>query len=59
METKLIAAYVTCAVTMAGLILKTTLFVLAYSFGKYAVPPTEASFDTPTTSALRTSGARS
>ena len=43
-------------VTIAGLILKTTLFVLAYAFGKYAVPPSEASFDTPTTSALRTSG---
>ena len=44
------------AVTIAGLILKTTLFVLAYAFGKCAVPPTEASFETPTTSALRTSG---
>ena len=31
------------AVTIAGLILKATLFVLAYAFGKYAVPPTEAS----------------
>ena len=43
-------------VTMAGLILKTTLFVLAYAFRKYAVPPVEASFETPTKSALRTSG---
>lgn len=47
------------AVTIAGLILKTTLFVLAYAFGKYAVPPTEASFETPSTRALRTSGGRS
>jgi hypothetical protein len=44
------------AVTISGLILKATLFVLAYAFNKYAVPPSEASFDTPTTSALRTSG---
>lgn len=44
------------AVTIAGLILKATLFVLAYAFGKYAVPPTEASFETPSTRALRTSG---
>ena len=44
------------AVTIAGLILKTTLFVLAYAFGKYAVPPTEASFETPSARALRTSG---
>lgn len=43
-------------VTIAGLILKTTLFVLAYAFGKYAVPFEKASFETPTTSALRTSG---
>ena len=43
-------------VTIAGLILKTTLFVLAYAFKKYAVPPTETSFETPTASALRTSG---
>jgi len=38
-------------VTIAGLILKTTLFVLAYAFKKYAVPPTDAPFETPTTSA--------
>jgi len=44
------------AVTISGLILKATLFVLAYAFNKYTVPPSEASFDTPTTSALRTSG---
>ncbi len=31
-------------VTIAGLILKTTLFVLAYAFKKYAVPPREAPF---------------
>jgi hypothetical protein len=43
-------------VTMAGLILKTTLFALAYAFNKFAVPPAEASLDTPTTSALGTSG---
>ena len=44
------------AVAIAGLILKATLFVLAYAFGKYAVPPTEASFETPSARALRTSG---
>ena len=33
-----------------------TLFVLAYAFKKYAVPTTETSFETPTASALRTSG---
>jgi len=44
------------AVTIAGLILKATLFVLAYAFKRYAVPPTGAPFETPTTSALRASG---
>jgi len=44
------------AVTISGLILKATLFVLAYAFNKYTVPPSEASFETPTASALRTSG---
>ena len=40
------------AVTIAGLILKTTLFVLAYAFGKCAVTPSGRSFETPTASAL-------
>jgi len=44
------------AVTISGIILKTTLFVLAYAFGKYAVPTTEASFETLTESAIRPSG---
>jgi hypothetical protein len=44
------------AVTKAGFELKALLFVLAYAFNRYAVPPSEASFETPTTSALRTSG---
>jgi hypothetical protein len=35
------------AVTKSGFILKAMLFVLAYAFNKYAVPPSEASFDTP------------
>lgn len=45
------------AVTRKGLKLKALLFVLAYAFNKCAVPLAEASFETPTTSALRTSGA--
>ena len=44
------------AVTIAGLILKTVLFVLAYAFNKYAVPFEKASFETPTASALRMNG---
>jgi len=44
------------AVTIAGLVLKSMLFVLAYAFNKYAVSPTGTSLDTPTTSALGTSG---
>jgi len=43
-------------VTIAGLILKTMLFVLAYSFGKHAATPSGRSFETPTTSALRMNG---
>ena len=34
------------AVTKKGVVLKAMLFVLAYAFVKYAVPPSEASFDT-------------
>jgi len=43
-------------VTIAGLILKATLFVLAYAFKRYAVPPAGAPFETPSTRALRASG---
>lgn len=46
-------------VTIAGLILKATLFVLAYAFKRYAVSPAETSFETPSARALRTSGLES